>query len=50
MNDILKDALNWWNSLTEHGRAQFPTPNSNEDILNYYNDPAVYSLPPNINY
>ncbi len=37
----MKEALNWWyNTLTESGRSSFPKPKDNNDILNYYTNPA----------
>ncbi len=37
----MKEALNWWhNILTDAGRANFPKPKNNEDILAYYTSPA----------
>ena len=37
----MKKALNWWyNILTESGRSNFPKPKSNNDILDYYTNPA----------
>lgn len=37
----MEEALEWWhNTLTESGRSQFPTPESDEDILEYYKYPA----------
>ena len=39
----MKEALNWWyNTLTESGRNNFPKPKDNEDILDYYTNPAEY--------
>jgi hypothetical protein len=37
---IMKEALKWWDSLPDEMKANFPTPKSNEDILDYYEDPA----------
>ncbi len=33
-------AIGWWNSLPDEMKAKFPTPESDEDILAYYEDPA----------
>ncbi len=45
----MEKALNWWyNILSDAGRAQFPTPKFNLDIAAYYEDPAGYSLPPDM--
>lgn len=38
----MSEALKWWNSLTDAGRAEFPEPESEEDIENYYDDPASH--------
>ena len=46
----MKEALKWWNSLTNSGRNQFPTPKTNQDILNYYNNPAEYCSSSNNHY
>ena len=50
-NNMLKEiALEWWNGLTEAGKSMFPEPNDIDDIVSYYQDPADYTLPPNITY
>ena len=47
----LKKAWNWWNSLTPTGKSNFPHTNpTDEEVQEWYSDPAGYSLPPNINY
>lgn len=47
----MTEALNWWcNTLNDDGRASFPEPKSDEDILAYYTNPAEFVLPPNITY
>ncbi len=46
-----QEALNWWyNVLNDEGRASFPKPRYDEDILYYYLNPASFILPPNITY
>lgn len=50
MKTELEKALEWWNSLTEYGKSVFEKPKSDDDILKYYQDPAGWSLPPNISY
>ncbi len=37
---IMKEALKWWDNLPDEMKAKFPKPESNEDILAYYEDPA----------
>jgi len=38
-------AREWWfHHLTDDGRAQFPKPKGDDDIVSYYNDPADYIL------
>lgn len=46
----MKEALEWWNSMTDSGRASFPHPATNEDILAYYNSPSGFVLPAKIKY
>jgi hypothetical protein len=48
---ILNKAKAWWNSLTPIGKSNFPhlSP-SDEEIIEWYSDPAGYTLPPNITY
>lgn len=36
----MEEALKWWNSLPDEMKAKFPPPESNEDILAYYEYPA----------
>lgn len=36
----MEEALKWWNSLPDEMKGKFPPPESNEDILAYYEDPA----------
>ena len=35
-------AIEWWDNLTEENKSSFPTPNNNQDILNYYLNPAEH--------
>jgi hypothetical protein len=44
--DRHKKALEWWEGLPEEMKAGFPNPQSREDIIAYYNEPASYLLPP----
>ena len=36
----MKKALEWWNNMSDKMKANFPEPKSNNDILDYYTDPA----------
>lgn len=37
----MEEALNWWyNVLTDEGRSNFPPPEDNIDILEYYSNVA----------
>jgi hypothetical protein len=38
----MKEALEWWNSLTEAGKNQFPATKNKATILQYYLNPADY--------
>lgn len=45
MSTLKEKALDWWNNtLTEHGRNQFPIPNNNDDIINYYEEPGLHTF------
>lgn len=47
----MTEALNWWyNTLNDDGRASFPRPRTDEDILAYYTNPAEFTFPPDITY
>jgi hypothetical protein len=36
----MKEALKWWDSLPDDMKSKFPEPKTDEDILDYYTDPA----------
>jgi len=39
----MEEALNWWyNTLTDHGRSNFPPPKSDDDILAYFTNPSEH--------
>lgn len=42
MTTLEKTALNWWNNLPNDMKNEFPEPNDNDDIVNYYSNPGYY--------
>lgn len=46
---MIEKAKNWWENLPEELKSQFPHLNpTDEEVLEWYSEPAEYSLPPNI--